>query len=193
MTAMSIFQAIKASFTFSRSVIIFLQCWHIWFWDLTVLLFLCRPGLVVKSCCLFCYGDCRRFRALRFLMFMFWQFCPLSLRGDSNGTNLFCCSGLRSPELYLFPYLWHESSRLSCPLHEGMYVFRISRVSSPYRLPVFSCGSFWLLLSMELFLSLFPLRELSHDPRFRLCGMLSVSLLTDLSNSSKMAVLSVRN
>ena len=68
-----------------------------------------------------------------------------------------------------------------------------SRVSFPYLLLVFSRESFWLLLSMELFLSRSPLREISRGPPFLMCGMLSVSLLSDRTNSSKMAVLSVRN
>ena len=65
---------------------------------------------------------------------MFWRFCPLSLRCDSNRTDLFCCSGLRSLESCLCPYIWRESSRLSCPLREGMYMFRVARVSLPYLL-----------------------------------------------------------
>ena len=124
---------------------------------------------------------------------MFWRFCPLSLQSDSNRTDLCCCSGLRSLELYLFPYLYRESSRLSCRLRECMYVFRLSRVSFSYLFLMFSRESFWLLLFMELFLLPSPLRELSRDLRFRLCGMISVSLLSDRTNSSKMAVLSVRS
>ena len=115
---------------------------------------------------LFWYGDCGLFCAFRLLKLMFCRFCPLSRRGDSNRTDLFCCLGLRSLESYLCPYRWRESSRLSCRLREGMYVFRLSRVSFSYLLLESSRESCWLLLSMELFLSRSLLRELSRDPLF---------------------------
>ena len=192
MAEVSNFRAIKTNFTFSEVWLVRLQCWHAWFWDLVVLLLLCRPRFELKSCRLFWYGDCGQFCAFRLLLFKFWRFCPLSLRGDSNRTDLVCCSCLRSLELYLCPYLCRESSRLCCRLRDGMYVFRLSRVSFSYLLLVFSRESCWLLLSMELFLSHSLLRELSRDPLLWLYGMLSVSLWSDWTNSSKMAVFSVK-
>ena len=159
MTEVSNFQAIKTNFTFSSSVIGSFAVLACLFWDLVVILLLRRPGLEIKSCCVFWYGDCGVLCAFRLLMFMFWRFCPPSLRGDSNRTDLLCCSGLRSLESYLCPYPWRVSSRMSCRLREDMYVFRVSRVSFLYLLLVFSRESFRLLLSKELLLSRSLLRE----------------------------------
>ena len=67
--------------------------------------------------------------------------------------------------------------RLSFRLREGMCLFPVFHMLFPRLLLVFSRVSFWLLLSMERFLYRSPLRELSRDPLFRLCGVLSVPLL----------------
>ena len=70
---------------------------------------------------------------------------------------------------------------------------RLSHMSFPYLLLVFSREVFWLLLSMEFFVFHSLLRYLTCDPRFRFCGMLLVFLLSDRSKMSKIALSSVRN
>ena len=185
MTEVSNFQAVKTSFTFSRSVIssfAVLACLVLGSGCIIVVLSsrvrteIISSGLVWWFWSVLCISAVKKY-VLRF--------CPPLLLRDSNWTDLFRCSGLRSLESYRCPYPWRESSRLSFWLREGMYTFRVSRVSFPYLFLVLPRESFWLLLSIELFFSRSLLREFSRDPRFRLCGKLSACILSDRMNSSK--------
>ena len=165
---------------------------HTWFWDLVVLLLLRRPGLEVKSCCLVSHGDCGPFCAFRVLKsYVLAAFSPVIARWLKSNRSLLLFRPMLACSC-LCPYLWRESSRLSCRLSEGMHMFRVSRVSFLYLPLVLSRESFWLLLSKNCFY--LTLRyENYRDSLFRICCMLSMSLLSDRTNSSKMAVLSVRN
>ena len=80
---------------------------------------------------------------------------------------------------------WTITNVLSFP-RKHVCISVVSCVLS-YLLLVFSGESFWLLRSMELFVSRSLLRDLSCYPRFRFSGLLSVSVLGDPTISSKKA------